>query len=203
MSVLLAITAALSLPSVNEQTVRHLARRLDFDSEEQTGAARVTLWIDARGKVLDCQLVQFVGEEGFAKRMCEEVVGARFSAAKAKGGIHVHSMYTTTLGGSGGSVHRSGTMANWVSGRSAAADFVIQLSEVPPDLSWQKQIEVVALVEANGVVSQCESAGYAVADWTRIACEQLRQTNLEMRQSRKGELIPYLRNLVVKFEAAQ
>lgn len=202
MSFLLATAAALALPSANEKTAQHLARRLDFDSEEQTGAARVTLWIDDRGKVLDCQLVQFAGEEDFAKRMCEDVVGARFSAAKASEGIDVHSMFTTVLGGSGNG-HRSGTMMNWLSGRSAAADAVIQVSQMPPNLAWRKQIEVVALIGSDGVVSQCESVGYAMVDWTLIACEQLKLTNFEMRHSREGEAIPYVRNLIVKFEAAQ
>ena len=199
----LLAAASLQLPSTNEWTARYLARALDFESAEQTAASRVALWVDKRGKVLECKMIAYVGEKALAEQMCAKVVGARLEPARDAAGEAQHAVFTTILGGSGGSVHRSGTMSNWLSGPSAQEGFLIELSKVPVGLGWNPKVELNLLVNVDGKVEECEFGILSDQQWAEVACDQSRLASFESRSSAKGDRVSYIRNLVVKFVEQQ
>ncbi|MEL6530982.1 MAG: hypothetical protein AAGK01_12910 [Pseudomonadota bacterium] len=199
----LLLASALQLPTSTETTARHLLRGMKFETEEQTAAARASLWINAKGKVRDCKLIGFVGDEIIAKRMCEKIIGARFSPAIDRDGNAAYSMFTTVLGASGGSVHRSGTGMNWLKGNGSLADVVVSVESMPKELAWNPLIELNVLIDGAGSIVACEAGEYRKPEWVRAACNQATAQVFEERASDQGLPISYVRNIGVKFELSR
>jgi hypothetical protein len=197
----LLLAAQLQLPVPSDATVRHLLYDFPDASEEQVASARVALWISAKGKVRDCRIVAYGGDKTFAEQLCEKIIGARFEPARDGAGNRVPSLFTIVLGASGSSVHRSGTMMNWMSGASAPADFVINLSALPPGLAWNPRVAVNVLIDEAGRVASCEGDGAPDSQkWIAIACQEAGAGKFEAMTSEAAEPVAYIRNLVVKFE---
>jgi len=200
----LLLAAQLQLPVAGEATVRHLLYDLPDASEEQVASARVALWISAKGKVRDCRIVAYGGDKTFAEQLCEKIIGARFEPARDGDGNPVPSLFTIVLGASGSSVHRSGTMMNWMSGASAPADFVINLSALPPGLAWNPRVAVNVLIDEEGQVASCEGDSAPESQqWIAIACQEAGAGKFEAMTSETAEPVAYVRNLVVKFETQE
>lgn len=200
----LFLAAQLQLPVADENTARHLLYDFPDATEEEVTSARVALWISAKGKVRDCRLVAYGGNKSFAEQLCQKMIGARFEPARDGGGNPVPSLFTTVLGASGDNVHRSGTMMNWMRGPSAPADFVINLSALPPELAWNQRVAINIMIDEEGWVASCERDGAQTSQrWSELACKEAGASRFEQMTSDGRQRVAYIRNLVVKFEGVE
>jgi hypothetical protein len=200
----LLLAAQLQLPVVTQDTLHHLVSGMSALSRESVTSARVALWISAEGKVRECRIIAFVGEQKDADLLCRKVLGARLSPALDGTGRPVPSLFTTVLGASADSGNHPATVSKWIDGALAPADFVINLSALPPSLAWNPRVAINVLVDQNGGVATCEADAAQVSqEWVEIACGEVRAGGLDPMTSEGSARVAYIRNLVVKFEVGE
>lgn len=199
----LLLAAQLQLPVANQETFRHLLAGISALPKDDIASARVALWISVKGKVRECRVVAFVGKRENADLLCRKVVGARFNPARDQSGMPVPSVFTTVLGASVGSAGDPNSMTKWMSGALAPADFVINLSVLPPALKWDPRVPVTVMIDKEGRVAHCEAdSGQISPEWVETACHEVKAGTFEPMTSEGQERVAYVRNIVVKFEAS-
>lgn len=198
----LLLAAALQLPQATEKTSKHLLRRSTIETKEQTAAARVALWIDPKGKVRGCDLVDFEGNERSAKQLCRGMVGARLAAARDSDGAPAYSFYVTDLTAYPSDDRwRAEQMKANLKGPTGLADITISLEQMPNAFFWKSTQSLALLIDQDGQMTHCQSDGDHNQSWVQVACEKAELIEFEPKLSREGVPTPYVRNLTVSYES--
>lgn len=198
----LLLASGLQLPQVNGKVVRHVARRAAVDNAEQTAAARVALWIDPKGKVLSCDLVDFEGNENSANRLCRAIVGTRFTSAKGANDDPVHSLYVTDLTAYPPDDRwQVKQMQDNLQGSPGNTDIVLSMATMPDDFFWKSTHTVAVMIDNDGRMTHCETDGLPAQPWVSVACGKAKAIVFEPLLSQQGVPVPYIRNISVRYES--
>lgn len=195
------LAAVLQLPISDERTARSfLNRSPHVATEEDVTTIKAELWIDDKGKTRDCQLLQFNGSREIATRMCRRVIGTLFNPARDENGEAVHGLLVETL-----SVYPQGyrylsdIQQKALKNELQTVKVSLNLSETASFATVPPFINILVLVGEQGQQKSCEAKEASETDLAAVACEHTAQFTNEIRTSRKGNPVPYVRMVTVEF----
>lgn len=200
----LLLAAALQLPQATQATAKRLFNKTPEVTEKTISAAKVDLWIAPDGEAKDCKIVRFFGDQRIAERLCKAAVGAKFEPARDENGIPVHSLLTSTLSAyPDGFQFRVDQMKKRLEPTRQSLGLSVQLSELPPELTYDARVSLTIKIDRLGDLSACESSDGVETKWSKIACAQAALIDYEQRGTDDGEPVPYLSSIMVVFESSQ
>ena len=191
----LFIAAALQFPVATQSTAAYLNRSIETD---EIAVATVKLWIDAKGRARGCDVLRFAGDESAAKEICKGAIGAPFNPARAPAGEKIHGLFIGDL-----SVYPDQGAFKYVTALRSALneeplppDFVFSVSDVPE----RSRVGVSLLIDEAGSVTHCDQGSEGADQLTKAVCDHALTSEYERRLSDDGEVVRYVRTLVLEFE---
>ena len=188
------------MPRATSDLPRRVLPRVRNAIGDESTSATVELWISPKGKVLECEVLDFEGDEALAQKMCRVAVGGKVIPATDSDEQPIHALYTTTISAYPGS---GGGSSRFPYSGVASLGLTIQVSELPSDLHYDPLYSYRIRVAADGSAVECYSTDRPESDWTLIGCEQIRAGVFPIKESAEREPVDYLRNVDVKFELAE
>ncbi|WP_338465972.1 energy transducer TonB [Novosphingobium sp. ZN18A2] len=160
-----------------------------------------TLLISPDGEIAKCMIRAKVGNDKLAGQICDMIKRRKTTLrpALASDGMTTYGVYTDTVnffipntpGSDGLPIRR-------------APDAELTVSQMPSGLSSPADIHVAVEVGTQGTIEHCGAVGKKPdATLTALACKQLGGMQLGvMNLGTKGENVPYVRSLTVRFTTA-
>ena len=161
----LAVLAAISLPSFDGKDAAYIVERMpsSIDREGKVVAAQVIFLISEKGKVEDCEIEAFIGEEELASRICEITENRTIGKATDTNGRPMASVLRTVVIARPNGVRidfkKASQILNDKAGRPMGIDMVIDSGE---PLRNGKAALILAINE-QGLVQSCEAEDDTIA----------------------------------------
>ena len=161
----LAVLAAISLPSFDSKDAAYILERMpsSIDREGKVVAAQVIFLISASGKVEDCEIEAFIGEEQLANRICEIMANRTIGKATDTTGNPMASVLRTVVIARPNGVRidfkKASQILNDKAGRPMGIDMIIDGGK---PLENGKAALVLA-VDEQGIVQSCEAQDDTIA----------------------------------------
>ena len=193
----LAAASAFVLPKADVKLATFIQSHSpkSVDREGKWAACEIEVFVDPKGKVLECTPKRIVGDAELARTMCSLTIGKRMSPARDFSGIPVHGLSRMVVGVSPGSqpnpYGRLGKVEN--------ERLEITLSRLPSGNSAPILYGINLAIDETGAVKICRSSIKFDATLEGIACSQAVTTKFTTKIGSAGEPVTYIRSLVVEF----
>lgn len=160
----------------------------------QKGAVVFNLGIDPQGKPMTCNVEDVIGVD-FSKLTCRRFMNARFKPAADRNGQPTFGSYRTV-------------MNFWLPDPSSVSDYPRKLApettlKVKPvrGLTSHTEVKVIALIDSQAKVTECEGAATADARLVTTACQRLKsEWKDKVRTDGSGKPVAFVRALTIAFE---
>lgn len=196
----LLVAATLQLPRSDLETVGSLLKRMPSVTEKNAAAVRADLWVDEKGRVLDCTIVQAAGSPKTANALCRKMVGLRFQPATDATGKQTYSLFRTTLSAFDGDNYalRDKLMGE-LDASPPVAEMNVELDQINAGAVPARADALRVLVGVDGRVLDCDDSGQIDGSLGLIACKRAMQIQFEVRYSKAKEPVAYVRSVNVDF----
>ena len=199
-----AAAATMSMPELTRKDWAYMWRAYPdwvWDVEEST-AVEVTMTVNRQGEVVDCEVMQFVGNERLASMLCRVWVGRRIREARTVEHKRTYAHWHNII------VWSDGTPEDNRSDELRAGRTRFLSVPLPKDdfgqLGEEDRLEDVLIeVDRNGSVIACHEAKDWPSEVERLACDRVRQQTFAPLLDEKGEAVSYITNLEIHFELEQ
>jgi hypothetical protein len=161
------------------------------------GTIQVDLFVGPDGTILDCQVLYTERSKSGGARYCRNA--PRQKVAQPAVGPDGSAAYGVLRFGRISRVEYSSGDASPPDNIRLAPDLELEVQSLPPPFKKRMRVTSVALVDANGKLAQCRPDGHALADYAKVACDQLKQVPLPVRRAKDGQPVPYVKELDVDF----
>lgn len=195
----LAAATALTLPIPNSHQMGGVYQQLSFieDFYGKDVAALVQLWVDDKGRILDCSIEGAIGTRRLVERACETLVGQRIKRPQAKGFAGVYGLFRATWYFKDDRI---------VYNKSSYEDMIAQLDQIVvrygqqvviPGLAEPDFVSLALHIDGDGKVINCEAVKAEAPDIGAF-CQQAGTRVFEKRTGSSGLPVTYVRNFVIK-----
>lgn len=199
MSVLLSAlaTSMLSAPVPGKNVSKALLREYPTSAvaRNKSAAALVEFWVDPKGKVYQCKTLTFLGDEKLASEACRILLKSSVRPARDVDDMAAYGRVRTVVSFFIPSTKQGREVENAVGG----PDLVLSVNRLPAGSEGELSTELVALVDTEGRIVQCEFSEKAPADYARAACDSLSANQLPKGLDKQGSPVPYVTSLNVRF----
>jgi hypothetical protein len=177
----LLVAAALAAPQPDAEA---LALKL-LPGVQLPGTIMVDLFVGPDGTVLSCDVAYAERSKADGETYCRNSIGQK-----------VTKPATGPDGAAAYGVLRFGR----VTGQALRApDMELQVASLPAPYTSRMRVPAIAWVDAAGKLAGCEADPAAPAAYGKVACQQLQQVPLSVRQDASGRPVPYVARLDVDF----
>ncbi len=194
---ILLLLAGISSPSIRDGDAGWLRSHYPAWAvrENKSAATFVEAVIEPDGKMHDCAVVGFVGDERLAAQECEILSRLKFRPATGADGTPMRGRYRNLL-----KRVLSGPQASLAASASRPPDLTLTVNQT--DGSAQPlDIGIDLLIDATGSLATChagfESEGERYASFVRVACAQAGKLTFAPLAHETGE--PYVTDALVRF----
>ena len=200
---LIALAAAangFSLPHAGIELANYIQRHApkSVDREGLWTVTEVEVFVDPKGKILECALKRVAGDMELAKALCSISVGQQISAPRDFASLPVHAAsrmiltafpdYKPNPAGQLGGVENE--------------RLEISLQSAPKGAPTIPLVGLRLLIDANGFVSSCEVVTEVSTELKSVACQQASVQRWPAKLSKAKLPVPYIKTLVVEFASA-
>jgi hypothetical protein len=195
------LAAALQLPRSDMETVGSLLKRMPSVTEKNAAAVRADLWVDEKGRVLDCTIVQAAGSPKTANVLCRKMVGLRFQPATDSTGKQTYSLFRTTLSAFDGDNYAlRDKLTGELDASRPAPEVTVELESANASAVPANEADLRVLVGGDGRVTNCDHGEQLDGTLGSIACKRAMEYQFEVRYSKAKEPVAYVRTVKVDFE---
>jgi hypothetical protein len=198
----LLVATAISAPSLES---RDLRRMLDTYPDwavraGKSSGALIDVIVEPDGKVRECTLIRFLGDERLAHEECAQVERVRFVPARGPDGNPILGKYRTYIvrfvQGSGQRAQVERTTQN--------PDLRLEAEELPRH-ARVLELDLDVLIDSAGAVRACDagarSSSPEEAPYVDRACQEAIKITATPLAGQTGTPTDYVANLKVRFEA--
>lgn len=196
----LAMASALALPDAGMPEVRRLLNDVPagLKRDGKWTVADVVVFVDPKGRVKECTIIQYAGEQQLAELLCVLLKRNRIRPASDFEGQPAYGVTPLRV-----SIHDSPKPPVDFD-KPDREELVLSLATLPVT-SDGIPIESVSLmleIGPDAVVRHCESRDEQREDIVAVACQNVNSFPFEVRTDDLGEGVTYVRGFDIIFELA-
>ena len=195
---ILASSLALSLlaaPQISDRIVRDLTSdypRWALKQNESAGTV-VSVIVDPEGRALRCAIVAVVGSDRLAEYVCEQLKRVRFEPATDATGANRHGKIVGLI---------KMALPDTEIGRQIIAlrqkpDVELTVTSLPDKGARFKEVKVLALVNDNGLIEDCNGSDTRTNELNAAACKVLEGQKLPVETAGDGSAVSYVQEMTV------
>ncbi len=195
----ITLATAISAPAMAERDARAFVRDYPTSAHDgRSAAVNLELTIDPDGKVRDCAVVSFVGDERLAREQCARLSRIRYSPATGPDGEPILAKYRTFVS----LFMLEGRHAATVRRAKQAPDLTLTAATVPDK---GVEVDVDLLIDVTGVARLCDagkrSQEATQAVYVEAACQEALRIKRSPLANNSGEPVEYVANMRIRFVA--
>lgn len=197
-ALLLLVQSAFIPPQADLEFVRSVAGSQLPSVERKKRAVRghVALTVDPKGRVYDCELLAFDGDEESAAEICDVTKDHRATPARWSDGDRVHGVFEMTFRFSTPEIDRN----NPVETRRLDRIWEIAVAEMPAGVDDPYLLDVDIAVDAQGDIVSCAASRDDLDErFVGPACGLVREQNNEILHNKSGEPVRYVKKISLLF----
>ena len=193
----LGASAAFALPGANAQLARYVQQHApkSVDDEGRWAAAAVRVFVDPKGKILECELKRFAGDGEVARQLCGSMIGQRMSAPRDFSGRTVHGFGNMTVSVAPGSKR----VPSGILGLTESEHVELQVAgKNTISTRIPESFDLNLLVSADGSVQGCQAREKVTPALVDAACKQVSFKAFSRKSGADGAAVPYIQMYSVK-----
>lgn len=195
---LLSLAVLALVPATAEvEDAAALQRQLGARYERTPTVARLDMWIDPSGKVLECAVGKLVGNEKAGEDMCRFLKRRKLKAAVGSDGRPSYGLYSTIVSLTPAPLDEE--VRRKINKALREPDVRLQVSSLPEDAATMDR-PVYAQIGSEGGVEACEAAGTQRDDYSTIVCEQISASKWPVHSNGEGVPTAYVTTISARFE---
>lgn len=196
---LIALAAASSfvLPQADMRMAEYFESHApkSVEREGRWAAADVEVFVDPKGRVLECAVKRVVGDSDLAQTMCSLSVGQRMTSPRDFGGKPVHGLGRTVFGIAPDSQPNPYRKL----GMPENERLEIAADQLPVDASASTQpFDLRLVINELGAVNACQPAVKVSAPVESISCQLASSLTFPRKLSKDGRPVKYVRSYLAE-----
>jgi hypothetical protein len=199
---MLLATSAMSIPSFGDNAGEYLWKRgVSYRLRgEEPLMATLVMWVEPNRKISRCWLGRFKGNEDVARSLCPLFLGMRTEFPRDSQGKKTHGLVTVGVFGTYGDIDEDEwkKMRAELDAMPVRGDPDAKLSFIGPTPEPGVSNEIMVGVAADGTATDCAGRGNLPEEVAAEACKIAMAKTYRVRNSMKGEPVPYVRNLSLR-----
>ncbi len=191
---MLALILAVWLPMATADTVRsiHSDLPLSLRSRVDPVGATVRVWVDTNGRILECRPEHIIfGSYDDGQEICRASIRKKVKPARGPDNRPAYGEAMVTI------LVTPGPPSNLPEPKSAA-DVIVEIAAAPEGTVLPVRVNANVYVGVDGRVRSCASNKQEAPAFSEVACQQLRNLPLRVRQA-NGVPVPYVTSYTVEF----
>lgn len=193
--------AAFQFGQIDIKLARRVQQRSPEVTEKTATVANVELWVSDAGRVVDCIVKRFVGDEEIANRMCQAAIGGRVAPSRDHHGDKIYSVIRTSFSitpGSDTSYNRR--LFDAINVNPLPADVELDVTDLP-DNEESLRTGLSILIGESGIIELCIPNQVSKPELGKAACAAVSSQVFPRRINKNQQSVKYIRGLSVQFNA--
>lgn len=166
--------------------------------EEDPTVVDMQLFVDSKGRVLECEAQNLIGAKDVAEEMCRRMIGKRIRRGVGFDGRAKYGL--TNMIASSAYGEPSGEAAALLAGARKSLVLTVNRLPVGRDGAPISSIPLNLQIDYAGAVAKCEGPAEAPKDLVETTCEQVSSRKFDIRSRSSGVPVPYIMQFPVAFE---
>jgi hypothetical protein len=197
----LIVATAFALPKASVADARHMVHSLParFDREKKWTSADLRIFVDPKGRILECKVVNYAGFEDVAKTMCDIYRTRRIKSAKDLTGQAAYGLTVVRVG-----FHNSPSDPPPDLGPLYSEELILTVDRLPTNGAGEpvNSYPIGLVIGPEGRVTACKALDALPETLAGIGCAQSAGSVFEVMKNPDGDPVSYVRKINVTFELA-